>query len=201
MSFQSCGSKSLNGARRWIPALLTRMSGTPCSATSAPTPSRTAPASVTSKETVGTSPPPAAATCSRAPASACESRLWRTTRAPCRARPSASASPRPREEPVTSASRPVMSKRATAVPPGSEDGEDGEGEEEPDHRLQGLLDGPRLQGGLDVHPHEPADEPEARVVDVAGEDGAGRRRERDGDDLQLAVAAGRHGRGHEPGRR
>lgn len=50
-SSQSATENSENGARRCTPALLTRMSGTPWSATSASTPRATASESVTSNVT------------------------------------------------------------------------------------------------------------------------------------------------------
>src|SRR5690625_5224436 len=180
-----------------MPALLTRMSGTPCSAMSAATPSRTAAASVTSKETTaGTAP--SAATWSLARTSASGSRPCRMTRAPCWASPVASARPRPRAEPVMSARRPVMSNSVVISP--LEDREHGPGEQEADDGLERLLGGPHLERGLDVHSHEASHEPEAGVVDVAGEHRAGGGGEGDRHDLHLGEAAGAHGGLHEAGR-
>src|SRR6478735_6803668 len=56
----------------------------------------------------------------------------------------------------------------------SSEGPEAEGEHEDAEAERGLHDGPGPQRRLDVHPEEPADQPEARVVDV-GQHGGPRR--------------------------
>src|SRR5947208_5778642 len=106
-------------SRCWMPALLTRMSRPPAASASA-TPAATADGSVTSKATADTRAcgPASAMTCAPAASTAARFRPCTTTAQPARARPTASARPIPRLEPVTSARRPRTSNRSDTATPG-----------------------------------------------------------------------------------
>src|SRR5512135_1433804 len=100
---------ALNGCRRWIPALLTRMSIPPQRAVASAMPRRTAASRLTSNTLVSTARP-SASSCAAARVNASPSRPLRITLAPALASPRAIASPKPRCAPVTSATRPDRSK-------------------------------------------------------------------------------------------
>ncbi len=95
MSSQSFCVNSTNGARRWMPALFTRMSIVPCFAAAAATPAATASRSVTSNAAVSALRP-MPASFAAASASASGLRPLRSTVAPACAMPWAIAKPRPR---------------------------------------------------------------------------------------------------------
>ena len=105
---------SASGARRWMPALLIRMSIGAYSASSFATAAITAAPSVTSKAAVVTRTS-SASSADAARSSLASSRPFKMIDAPAWASPRAIAKPRPWLEPVTSAVRPVRSKREEAM--------------------------------------------------------------------------------------
>src|ERR1700730_2978904 len=105
---QSAVSSSTIGRRNWMPALLTRMStAMPCSSRAAK--AATISASLVTSKQASCTVCPAARISDTALASRPASAPFSATAAPASARPSAIARPRPRDDPVTSAVRPVRS--------------------------------------------------------------------------------------------
>src|SRR3954470_2689826 len=115
ISSHSSTGNSTRECRRWMPALLTRMSTEPSVATTSATPARIAAASVMANGTACPEAPVSSASAVAASLQRAGSIPWRTTSHPARARPLASARPMPRLDPVTKAVRPLMSKGWSAV--------------------------------------------------------------------------------------
>src|SRR5689334_5141043 len=111
---QSAGANSTIGPRRWMPALLNRMSMPPRSATIAATAECTAARSVTSNTLLPAAKPSPRSLAAASSASA-DLRALSTTVAPARASPAAIAKPSPRYAPVTSATFPERSKNGSVM--------------------------------------------------------------------------------------